>query len=416
MLWRCALVLGWWITTGARLTIGADTWPQFRGPDGQGHAGMHGVPLSWSETENILWKTPILGEGWSSPVVADGRVWLTAARDAGRSLRAVCVELETGRILLDREVFAIEQPEHVNAKNSHASPTPIIEAGRVYVHFGTNGTACLDARDGATVWVNREQRLDHKEGPGSSPILYENLLIFHCDGMDVQYVVALDAQTGKMVWRTNRPSLEGHAPDQRKAYTTPLIVRVGEHDELISPGAQRVVGYDPRTGRQLWQVNYQGFSNVARPVVADDLVLINTGYTRPQLLGVRPGGSGDVTASHVVWKVDKAVTRNPSPLVVDGRVYMIEDKGIATCHDAKSGNVLWTERIGGNFTASPVVVDGRIYVSAEDGLTHVLGPGETFHKLAENKLEGRIQASPAVVGATLLLRTDQALYRIGRRS
>lgn len=393
-----------------------ESWPQFRGPDGQGHSDAVRLPLTWSETENIAWKTPIPGLGWSSPVIEGDQVWMTTALEQGKSLRAVCVARSTGKLLFDVEVFRIPQPENVNPKNTYASPTPVIEPGRVYVHFGTYGTACLDTADGRVVWRNQELKLDHKEGPGSSPILYRDLLIVNCDGMDVQYVVALDKATGRPRWKTERPSDLPENPDFRKAYSTPLVVRVAGRDELVSPGAQRVVAYDPQTGQQLWQVDHPGgFSNVARPIFGQGLWFINTGYPKAQLWAVKPGGRGDITASHVAWKVVKQVSKNPSPLLVGKRIYQVEDAGIATCLDAATGELLWAERLGGKFSASPLFADGRIYLCSEEGHTHVIQPADRFQRLAENVLDGRILASPAAAGNALFIRTDSHLYRIQRR-
>ncbi len=389
-----------------------DSWPQFRGPTGQGIAIARDLPITWSETDHIRWKTAIPGEGWSSPVVLDGKVWLTSATDEGRSLRAICVDLASGKVTIDREVFRIEKPEHVNAKNSHASPTPIVEPGRVYVHFGTNGTACLDSQTGNTLWSTQEYRLEHKEGPGSSPVMYQGLLLLNCDGMDVQYVAALDKLTGKLVWRTERPNLEEFKPDMRKAYATPLVIRHQDRDQLVSPGAQRVVSYDPLTGQALWQVDFKGFSNVARPVFDGSQVYVNTGYGKSQLWAIRPDARGNATESHVTWKATKAITLNPSPLVVDGLIYMIDDKGIASCLDSTTGDAVWTERLGGNFTSSPVFADGRIYVTGDNGKTYVLATGREFKILAENTLDGRVQASPAIVDRAIILRTHSHLYRI----
>ena len=337
---------------------------------------------------------------------------MTAALDKGQSLRAVCVDLNTGKLLLDRELFHIAEPENVNAKNSYASPTPVIEAGNVYLHFGTNGTACLDTETFKMRWLNREHPLVHKEGPGSSPVLYRDLIIFHCDGMDVQYVAALDKRSGKTMWCTDRPKFEATKDDMWKAYATPLVITVNGRDQLVSPGAERVIAYEPLTGQTIWRVNYKGFSNVARPVFDGRLVYVNTGYPKSQLWAIRPDGQGDVTESHVAWKATKAIVLNPSPLVVDGLLYMVDDKGIASCLDTATGEALWTERLGGNFTGSPTYADGRIYVTGDDGKTHVLQPGREFKSLAINALDAHVQSSPAVIGRAIILRSATHLYRI----
>ncbi|MBX9787290.1 MAG: PQQ-binding-like beta-propeller repeat protein [Pirellulales bacterium] len=391
----------------------AQEWPQFRGPDGQGHTSAANLPLTWSQSENIAWKTPIEGRGWSSPVVGDGRIWLTTAIDEGRSLRAVCVELSSGKIVRDIEVFKIANPPTLNAKNSPASPSPVLEGNRLYVHYGTSGTACLDAATGKVLWRNQELKLDHKEGPGSSPIVWRDLLIVNCDGTDVQYVAALDKRTGQLAWKTNRRLPISDTPDYCKAYCTPLVVRLANgSEELISPGASRVIAYDPATGRELWYVNYEGFSNVPKPLFDNGLVYICTGYMQPQLWALRPGGEGDVTASHVVWKMTKQAPANPSPVLVDRELYVLSDQGIMTCVDATTGSELWRKRLPGGYSSSLLAAPGRIYAFNEDGVTSVLAAGRKAELLAENTLDERIMASPAIVGDALVLRTAGHLYRI----
>ena len=393
---------------------GAPTdWPEFRGPTGQGHApeGVR-LPTRWSETEHIVWRTPIPGKGWSTPVVGGGLVWMTTASPDGRSLRAAAVDAKTGATLRDVEVFAPTKPCPINPKNSYASPSPVLDEGRLFVHFGTMGTAALDARTGEILWRNTELQLDHKEGPGSSPVSWGRLLIVNCDGMDVQYVAALDKESGAVVWRTDRPGEIHENPDFRKAYSTPLAIDTGRRVELISPGAQQVLAYDPTTGEALWRVRYNGFSNVPRPLYGKGLVYVCTGYMKPQLWAIRPGGDGDATDSHVVWKFDRQVPANPSPIFVDDAVYMTSNNGILTCLDAETGQARWTERLGGAFSSSPIYGDGKLYFSSEEGVTTVVRPGPSFEKLAENLLDGTIMASPVASGDSIYLRTDRALYRI----
>jgi outer membrane protein assembly factor BamB len=390
----------------------APEWPQFRGPDGQGHSSAQGLPLRWSETENVRWKVPIAGRGWSSPVVVGGQVWLTMARDGGRSLRAVGLDAATGRLLHDVEVFHVATPIHVNPKNSHATPTPVLEPGRLYVHFGTLGTACVATDTGQIVWTNRELQLDHKEGPGSSPILYGDRLILTCDGMDVQLLAALDKATGRVLWKAPRSGIRHDDPDRRKAYTTPLVIEVAGRPQLVSVGADRASAYDPETGKEIWWVDYDGYSNVPRPVFGRGLVFLCTGFPRPEVWAVRPDGRGEVTQSHVVWRQARQAPAIPSPLLVEDTLYVVSDQGVMTARSAETGRELWSGRLGGAVSASPVYADGRIYVCEEGGRTSVLRPGLRFELLARNSLDGRMQASPAVAGRALFLRTDRHLYRI----
>ena len=382
-------------------------WPEFRGPSGQGHSSEQGLPLEWSETRNVVWKRPVPGRGWSSPVVAGSRVWLTTAVKAsgGASLRAMAFAVDTGAPLVDVEVFRSRRGDALNPKNSLASPTPIVEGDRVYVHFGQDGTAALTAA-GDIVWKT-QLRYESQHGSGGSPVLYKDLLIINCDGADDAYVAALDVNTGKVRWRTGR-----RMPFDQ-AYATPLIVRVGDRDQLVSPGAYRAAAYDPLTGREIWRVGYvDGFSNVPRPVAGHGLVYIATGFQQPSLIAVRTDGTGDVTRSHVAWKITRGVPLTPSPLLVGDELYFVSDGGVASAVDARSGEVLWQHRLAGNFSASPVFVDGRIYFQSEEGITTVLAPGREFRQLATSRIDGATLASPAIAGRSFFLRSDSHLYRI----
>ena len=389
-----------------------ENWPQFRGPDGQGHADEAKLPTMWSTNQNVTWRTALPGTGWSSPVVWSNQIWMTTATEGGRSLRALCVDKTNGKLLHDVEIFKRDKPMEIQTKNSHASPTPVIEDGRVYVNFGTSGTACLATDSGKILWRSTELQLDHLVGPGSSPVLYKDLLVLTCDGSDVQYVAALHKDTGKLAWKTPRSGKLREKPDVKKAYCTPLTVPVSGQDQLIIPGADWVYGYEPLTGKELWRVGYQGFSTVPRPVVGHGMVYICTGFMQSELWAIRLGGTGDVTQSHVVWKITKKMPLKPSPLLVGDELYVVSDTSNLTCVDAQTGKVLWEHRLGGNFSASPIIADGHIYFSSEEGKTSVLAPGREFKLLATNELKERIMTSPAVSGNTLFLRTDKALYRI----
>lgn len=390
-------------------------WPQFRGPGGQGVVRSQQLPMHWEEdAPSIRWKTPISGEGWSSPVIQNDTLWITTAADEGRSLRAVCVAADDGRVLREAEVFRITDPIHINPKNSYASPTPVLDGNCVYIHFGTMGTACLDADTGDVLWRNIELQLDHKEGPGSSPIVHGPHLIVHCDGIDVQYIVALDKATGEIAWKAVRPGpFSVPDPDQHKAYSTPLVIHVDGQDQLISTAADWVFAYDPATGDELWKVNYIGYSNVPRPVFDGRRIYICTGYNRPELWAIRvTDAAGDVTETHVDWRFRGQVPANSSPVLAAGRLFLVSDRGVATCVDPETGREIWKMRLGGNYSASPITDGQRIWFSSEDGEVHVIRAGDEYELLATNVLDGRLMASPAVVGDTLYLRTDSHLYRI----
>jgi len=390
-----------------------ENWPQFRGPSGDGTVDGRPLPVSWSESKNVKWKTAIHDRGHSSPVIWGKGIWLTTATEDGHSLFVICVDRDSGRILRDKKLFDVSEPQFSNRLNSYASPTPVVEEGRVYVHFGTYGTVCLDSQTGKVLWQRTNINCDHMMGPGSSPFLFEDKLIFHVDGGDVQFVIALNKDDGTTAWKTPRSvDLTDAKPDYRKAYSTALIVEVDGHLEMISPGARAVYGYNPHTGKELWKVRYPGFSNVVRPVVYQGTAFINTGYAKAQLWAVKLGGRGDVTGTHVGWKQMKYIGQRSSPLLVNGLIYLVTDTAVASCLDSGSGEAVWNERLGGNFSASPVFAGGRIYFCNQEGVTTVIKPSRSYTHVATNTLDDGMMASPAIAGKALYLRTASHLYRI----
>ena len=415
----------------ASLSLAADDWPQFRGPTGQGHATATNLPAVVSDTENVTWKATLPGQGWSSPVVEGGKVWLTTAENDDTSLRALAVQLATGKLLHNVEVFAPASSLKINAKNSHASPTPVVDGSRVYVHFGTLGTACLSTRTAQILWTNTELQIDHREGAGSSPVICGPNLVVHCDGTDVQYIVALDKATGAVAWKTARSGPLNANEDFRKAYSTPLLIEAGGRRQIISPAADHVYAYDPVDGRELWKIDYEGFSNVPRPVFGGSLLYVCTGYMKPQLWAIRPGTVNDrpsgnagpgskaasvnLTQSHVAWKATKQMPANASPLLVGDEIYTVSDQGILSCLDARSGEEIWKQRIKGSYSASPLLADGKIYVASEEGDLLVIEPGRVYKELALNHFDAKLMASPAALQSMLLVRTSQALYRFEKK-
>jgi outer membrane protein assembly factor BamB len=392
-----------------QLSVLAEEWPQFRGPTGQGHSSERGLPLEWSESRNVVWKTPVPGSGWSSPVVAGGRIWLTTAvKERGSTLRVLAFDVESGREVVNTQVFRPRHADPLNAKNTLASPTPIVDGNRVYVHFGADGTAALDT-SGQVLWTIR-LAYDSQHGNGGSPVLYHGLLIVSCDGSDEAFVAAIDTQTGKIRWKTSRRQ------PWDQAYTTPLVIRVGERDQIVSVGAYRAAAYEPDSGKEIWRVSYaDGFSNVPRPVFGHGLVYIATGFQQPTLLAVRPDGMGDVTRTHVAWTLRRSAPLTPSPVIVGDELYLVNDGGIATCLDARTGSIHWQQRLGGNFSASPVFADERIYFLSEEGVATVIAPGREFRRLATNTLDGATLASIAVSGGSLYIRSHSHLYRIAQK-
>ena len=392
----------------------AAQWPQFRGPTGDGHVTAGSLPVRWDETSGVTWKSTVPGRGHSSPVVAGGLVWLTTAIEQEPSLRALAFDQTDGSLVHDIELFRPEELEPIHHTNTYASPTPVLDEGKVYVHFGSYGSACIAAETGDVVWRNADIKVDHQNGPGSSPVLVDGLLITHYDGIDQQFIAALKAADGSLAWRTERSGELNDKPDMKKAYCTPAVIETARGLELISPAADWVYGYDPASGEELWKIAYGelGFSTVPKPVVGDDFAYICTSFTRSRLLAIRYDGQGDVTSSHVAWTSDSLIPKKPSLLLIDDLLVVGNDAGIITCLDARSGREIWRERIGGNFSASPLYADGRIYFFSEAGITTVIAAAEQFELLATNELGDGFTASPAAADNALFLRSQSALYRI----
>jgi outer membrane protein assembly factor BamB len=408
-------------------------WPEFRGPQGDGHVSapgdthLAGFPLHWSETENVRWKTAIPYRGWSTPVVLGNQVWLTTATMDGHDFFAIGVAADSGNVRFNLPVFHSDDPEPLGngaSMNCYATPSPVIEPGRVYVHFGSFGTACLDTQTGKVIWKRSDLPCRHYRGPSSSLVLCRNLLILTMDGVDLQYHVALDKQTGATVWKTKR-SVEWknedlsiamvREGDRRKAHSTPLIVTDAGKLLMLSAGARAAYAYDPLTGKELWRVEHSDYSVAPRPLFQDGIAFFVSGLTKTELFAVKTGGQGDVTDSRVLWRLRTHVGKYASPLLVDGLIYTAAEQSFVTCLDSATGQVVWTERIGGSYAASPIYADGRLYFFNEEGTTTVLQPGRAFTPLATNSLSDGFMASPAASGDSFFLRTRKSLYRIEAR-
>ena len=408
-------------------------WNQFRGPNGNGKATASEPPIEFNETKNVRWKVPIHNKGYSSPVVWENQIWVTTAREDGRELFAICVDLESGDILHDIKVFDVAEPqlEHGDL-NSHASPTPIVEEGRIYVHYGTYGTACLDTKTGNKLWERRDLNCDHRVRPASSPIIDEDTLFLTFDGVDVQFIAALDKNTGDTLWLQHRKvdsnfedvlkakgvkdieATKKEKPnDNRKSYATPTIITFQGKKQLVSPAAEVTISYDPKTGDELWRVRHEGWGwNVAcRPIFAHNLVYFTTGVEK-LLLAVDPSGRGDVTDSHIVWSNRKGAPEIPSPLIVDDLMFMVNEGGVVSCVEAKNGNLVWKGRVGGNHWASPLYAGGNIYFFSMEGRVSVISVGRAFKLLAQNEFDNEFIASGAVAGNALILRSLTHLYCI----
>jgi outer membrane protein assembly factor BamB len=424
----------WLSLLAAPLLVANPDWPQFRGPNGDGHSDSTDLPLTWSESQNVKWKTPVHGRAWSSPVVFGSQVWLTTATEDGHELFAVCIDRDSGKIVQDLKLFEVDKPQFRHQFNSYASPTPVIEPGRVYVTFGSPGTACLDTQTGKVLWERRDFVCNHYRGAGSSPILFGDLLIMNFDGSDHQFVVALDKNTGKTAWRTERsidfkdldadgkPQTEG---DLRKAFATPQVATLDGRPVLISQGAKATYAYEPLTGLEIWRVEERtSHSGGTRPLAGFGLIFVPTGWSQGQVLAIKPGKKGEVIDANadpivgatpqlqVAWKTKRNVPKKPSLLLVDDLLFGIDDGGVASCLEARTGTEVWRERAGGNYSASPIWAEGRVYLCSEEGKTTVIDAGRQFKVLAENKLDDGFMASPAVAGKALFLRTRTHLYRI----
>ena len=415
-------------------SIKAD-WLQWRGPMGQGIADQSKVPIEWSETKNIAWRAQLPGRGWSSPLIDGNQVWVTAAHETVASeeqskerlkantgsqplivlselrIHAICIDKETGEIIKDIEVLRKKDPQWIHKTNSYASPTPIIEDGRMYIQKGSYGSACLDLKSGKVMWQNQDLWVMHENGPGGSPLIWHDLLIFHMDGSDKQFIVAIDKNTGKVIWKTKRSGKMHDNPQLKKAYGTPVIVRLQGRDVVVSPAANWLYGYEPVTGDELWKLEYGslGFSIVPKPVIGNGMIFIGTSYMRPQMLGI------DVSKPQprIAWSCKRSVPAISSPLLIGEELYFVSDSGgMVTCLDAKTGVERWRERIGGNHGSSPTFVGGRILFHSKEGETVALKPGREFKILARNKLDGEHHASAAISDNSIFLRTEKALYRI----
>lgn len=414
----------------------ADSWPDFRGPAGDGHAGSAGVPLDWSESKNVKWKTEIPLLGLSSPIVMDNQVWLTTASIDGHDYYVLCVDATTGQILANKKLFHSDDPQSLgngSRDNSYATPSAVVESGRVYVHYGHFGTACLDTATKEVIWKRDDLKCWHYRGASSSPVLFEDLLILTFDGADLQYLAALDKRTGKTVWKTDRSVAwnDEHIDmqmvrdgDWRKAHSTPLIVSIDGKPVMCSTGAKAAYGYDPRTGKELWRVEHPAYSAAPRPVFHDGHFIIVTGFSAgAEMMSVKAGGQGVVTGTHVAWKTDKSFPKYSSPILVDDLVYFAMDDSFLVCVEAKTGVTVWKGRVGGKFRACPIYADGRLYFFSLEGVTTVIEPGREFKVLATNALATDapaddprrgpgFMASPAVAGKAMFLRTRHHLYRI----
>ena len=389
----------------------ADDWPEFRGPGAQGDAGAINLPVEFGPGKNLKWKVAVPGAGWSSPIIAEGRIYLTTAipKGAGLSLVALCLDTGTGRMVWNRSLFSMIKAPRMHRKNSQASPTPIVNGHRLYVHFGHMGTACLDL-NGKVIWKNDTIKYSPVHGNGGTPVLVNGKLIFSCDGAKDPFVIALNAQTGKPVWRTLRSA----NAKKKFSFSTPLVVKFGDQAQVLLPGSNMIGAYDHDNGKEIWRTAYNGYSVIPRPVTGHGMVFFSSGFDRPTAMAVKLGGQGDVTGSHLAWTINKGAPHTPSMLLDGNELYMVSDGGIASCVDAKRGTVHWNERLGGSYSASPIIAGGKMYFVNEAGIASIVALGKRFNLLARNDLKEKTLASPAVADGALFIRTANHLWRFQR--
>ena len=408
------------ITVASCLVIEAnEQWSQFRGHYGNGIIKSTSAPINWSENTNIDWKTPIHDRGWSSPVNWNDQIWMTTATKDGNKMYAICVNKLSGKIEHDIHVFDVKSPQAITNENTYASPTPVVEEGRVYVHFGTYGTACISTKDGQILWKRRDLNCDHEigAGPASSPFIYNNFLIFNVDGRDVQYVIALNKETGETAWKTNRSvDFSDVQVNQRKAYGTPFIIPRGNSNQMVSIGAKGVYSYDPENGKELWKAEHRGWSIAPRPVYGEGLVFTMIDRDRPEMWAINPNGSGDITETHIEWKETKRMPPRASPIIIKGLLFVVDRNGYISCIEAKTGKSIWQKRMKGRFSASPILANNLIYFFNEDTVCSIIKPTRELEIVAENKSsDDKLMATPAFDENSIYIRTEKNLTRIVKK-
>ena len=413
----CILLL---ITVASCVVIEAnEQWSQFRGHYGNGIIKSTSAPINWSENTNIDWSTPIHDRGWSSPVIWNDQIWMTTATKDGNKMYAICVNKLSGKIEHDLHVFDVKSPQAITNENTYASPTPVVEEGRVYVHFGTYGTACISTKDGQILWKRRDLNCDHEigAGPASSPFIYNDFLIFNVDGRDVQYVIALNKETGKTAWKTNRSvDFSDVQVNQRKAYGTPFIIPRGNSNQMVSIGAKGVYSYDPENGKELWKAEHRGWSIAPRPVYGEGLVFTMIDRDRPEMWAINPNGSGDITETHIEWKETKRMPPRASPIIIKGLLFVVDRNGYISCIEAKTGKSIWQKRVKGRFSASPILANNLIYFFNEDTVCTIIKPTRELEIVAENKLsDDKLMATPAFDENSIYIRTEKKLTRIVKK-
>jgi outer membrane protein assembly factor BamB len=398
----------------------AEDWPRFRGPTGQGISEEKNLPVKWSATEGIQWKTEIPGEGYSSPIVYDQKIYLTSAQDSGASCRVICVDLNSGELLWNNEVH-IQERGHKEKRNSYATSTPVTDGKHVYVTFH-DGTIIALTLEGRISWLNKNYPFYSHHGRSASPILFEDIFIIHYDGShkppdyhigwqdpwDKGFVLALDKNNGKKLWIAKRGI-------SRIGHVTPIIVTYKGKTQLISTAGDVVQGLEPRTGKRIWNVTSSGEGVIPTTVLGEDMVFSTSGWGEPAIRAIRLGGEGEVTETHLVWEQKKNVPMVPSLLYHDSYLYSITGRGKAMCLLAKTGEIVWEQRLGGRYSSSPVYADGNIYFLSEKGISTVIEAGPVFKEIAKNEINESCKASIAISKGKIIIRGEKNLYCIGEK-
>jgi outer membrane protein assembly factor BamB len=400
-----------------------NNWTHFRGSNLDGRSVSDKPPLKWGDDLNIKWKTAIHDNGWSSPVVYDNQIWITSAKDDGSELYAICADFETGKIIHDVKVFSPDTVLKKHSINTYATPTPCIEKNFVYVHYGSQGTACINSASGSVVWKRNDFKCNHVQGPASSPVIYKNLIILHFEGVDVRYIVALNKTNGNLVWRSDRPAkpYEPLPAIGKKAYVTPLIINVKGRDLLISNGSAVCIAYEPETGREVWRVVRGAESTVSMPFYEKGILYYYTGFmvdtdgtNFSEIMAINPDGKGDITETNLVWKKRAERMQLLTPVIKNGLIYTVDTKNVLMCLDASTGNEIWTSRLKANFNASPIYAAGKIYLFSIKGEAIIINEGRKLEIAAMNQIEDQVWATPAILRNSIILRTDKYLCRIGQ--
>jgi outer membrane protein assembly factor BamB len=400
-------------------------WTHFRGTYMNGLAETKDIPLKWDDSV-IKWKIEIHDKGYSSPVVYNNQIWVTTGKSDGKELYAVCIDFQTGKIIYDIKVFTPDEVERKNSVNTYATPTPCIEKGFVYVHYGSMGTACINTANGSIVWKRNDFKFKNVHGPGSSSIIYKNLLILHFEGTDVRYIIALDKTNGNLKWRSDRPAEPYEPLDAvgKLAYITPIIINVKKQDLLISNGSALCQAFDPNTGKEIWRVVDGAETTIAMPFIEKGVLFWYTGYNigkdglkYTDLLAVNPDGKGDITGTNIIWKKKDESSSNQmlSPIIKDGLIYSVTTKNIMMCIDATNGKELWTKHMTSSYNASPIYFKGNIWFFSVKGEVLVLKAGREYEVVAQNQMDSGIWATPAFLRNSVILRTQNYLYRISAK-